>query len=50
MLHMTSWEKLHRALLDLGWAIVDSMITFLDKHDPQTTVTRSRMEGESQNG
>lgn len=47
---MTSWEKLHRALLDLGWAISNSLIRFLDKHDPQTTVTWSRMEGDSQNG
>jgi hypothetical protein len=39
-----------RSLLDLGWAITDSLIDFLDQHDPQTTVTRSRIEGDSQNG
>lgn len=39
---MTSWEKLHRSLLDLGWAISNTLVFFLDKHDPQTTVQWSR--------
>jgi hypothetical protein len=43
-------STLRRSLLDLGWAITDSLITFLGKHDPQTTVTRSRWKGDSQNG
>jgi len=46
---MTSREKLRRALLDLGWAITNTLLMFLDKHDPQTTVTWSRTE-EDQNG
>jgi hypothetical protein len=35
-------ETIGRSLLDLGWAITNSLIVFLDKHDPQTTVTWSR--------